>query len=179
MINIKSTTHELVLSGLLLASGVILPMIFHVFGMTGPIFLPMHIPVLIGGFLLSPQLALALGILTPFISSLFTGMPVLFPMAVIMAFELGIYGFTASLAVRKLHLPSVPALIMAMLSGRIAAGISVALLVQLFGIKMNPVLYLEGAILTGLPGITIQLLLIPALVYAIKSALKVSTTFES
>ena len=175
MINIKNTTHELVLSGLLLASGVILPMIFHIFGMTGPIFLPMHIPVLIGGFLLSPQLALALGVLTPFISSLFTGMPVLFPMAVIMAFELGIYGLTASLAVRKLHLPSVPALIMAMLSGRIAAGISVALMVQLFGIKMDPVIYLKGAIITGIPGIVMQLLIIPTLVYAIRSLLKKSS----
>lgn len=170
--NIKNTTQELVLSGLLLASGVILPMIFHIFGMTGPIFLPMHIPVLIGGLLLSPQLALILGILTPFLSSLFTGMPVMFPMAFIMAFELGVYGLAASLAVRKLHFSLIPALITAMLSGRIAAGICVAFLVQLFGIKMDPVLYLEGAIITGIPGIMIQLIIIPALVYAIRNLLK-------
>jgi len=170
--NIKNTTQELVLSGLLLASGVILPMIFHIFGMTGPIFLPMHIPVLIGGLLLSPQLALILGILTPFLSSLFTGMPVMFPIAVIMAFELGVYGLAASLAVRTLHFSLIPALITAMLSGRIAAGICVAFLVQLFGIKMDPVLYLEGAIITGIPGIMIQLIIIPALVYAIRNLLK-------
>jgi hypothetical protein len=106
---------------------------------------------------------------------MFTGMPVLFPMAVIMAFELGIYGLTASLAVRKLHLPSLPALIMAMFSGRITAGISVALMVQLFGIKMDPVIYLKGAIITGMPGIVMQLLIIPTLVYAIRSLLKKSS----
>lgn len=63
-------------------------MAFHLIGMTGPITLPMHIPVLIGGLLLSP-LALLLGIVTPVVSSLLTGMPVIYPMAIIMAFELG------------------------------------------------------------------------------------------
>lgn len=170
--NIKNTTQELVLSGLLLASGLILPMLFHLFGFAGSVFLPMHIPVLIGGFLLSPHLALMLGIITPLLSSIFTGMPVMFPMALIMAFELGIYGLSASLAVRKLNLSSIAALVVAMVSGRIAAGLCVAFLVQLFGIHMNPVIYLKGAILTGIPGIAIQLLIIPPLVYMLKNLLK-------
>lgn len=168
-------TKELVLSGLLLASGIILPMIFHMFGMTGPIALPMHIPVLIGGFLLSPHLALALGIITPVISGLLTGMPVMFPMAVIMAFELGIYGLTASLAVRKLKLSTIPSLIIAMIAGRIAAGLTVAALVQLFSVKMNPFMFVKGAILTGLPGIIIQLVFIPTLIYAIRAFMKNSS----
>lgn len=168
-------TKELVLSGLLLASGIILPMIFHMFGMTGPIALPMHIPVLIGGFLLSPHLALALGIITPVISGLLTGMPVMFPMAVIMAFELGIYGLTASLAVRKLKLSTIPSLIIAMIAGRIAAGLTVAALVQLFSVKMNPFMFVKGAILTGLPGIILQLVFIPTLIYAIRAFMKNSS----
>lgn len=173
--NRKITTKELVLSGLLLASGIILPMIFHMFSLTGPIALPMHIPVLIGGFLLSPQIALALGIITPVISGLLTGMPVMFPMGVIMAVELGFYGLTASLATRKFKLSVIPSLIISMTAGRIAAGITVAALVQLFGVKMNPVMFVKGAILTGLPGIIIQLIFIPALVYAIKSYIKTTT----
>lgn len=162
------TTKEIVLSGLLLATGLILPMIFHVFGITGPMVLPMHIPVLIGGILLSPSLALILGIITPFLSSIFTGMPALFPMAVIMAFELGTYGFTASLAVRRFKLNTLSSLLISMVSGRIAAGLSVALLVKLFGIKMSPIIYVKGAIITGIPGIIIQLVFIPLLIYAIK-----------
>lgn len=168
-------TKELVLSGLLLTSGIILPMIFHMFGMTGPIALPMHIPVLIGGFLLSPHLALALGIITPVISGLLTGMPVMFPMAVIMAFELGIYGLTASLAVRKLKLSTILSLIIAMIAGRIAAGLTVAALVQLFSVKMNPFVFVKGAIITGLPGIIIQLVFIPTLIYAIRAFMKNSS----
>lgn len=173
--NIKNTTQEIVLGGLLLASGVILPMVFHLFGMTGPIFLPMHIPVLIAGFLLSPQLALIVGIMTPLLSSMFTGMPVMFPIGMIMAVELGVYALAASVSVRKLNMPTIPSLLAAMVTGRIAAGITVALLVQLFGIKMNALLYLKAAVVTGIPGILIQLAVVPILVIAIKKYLKMSS----
>jgi hypothetical protein len=104
-----------------------------------------------------------------------TGMPIMFPMAVIMAFELGVYGLTASLAVRKFKLSTIPSLIISMIAGRIAAGLTVAVLVQLFGIKMNPLIYIKGAIITGIPGIIIQLLFIPALIYAIKSYSKIKS----
>lgn len=165
----KNRTREIVIGGLLLAAGILVPMVFHMFGATGPIALPMHIPVLIGGFLLSPTLALLLGIITPIVSGILTGMPVMFPMSIIMAFELGVYGLVASLATRKLKLSPLPALIIAMIIGRISAAISVALLVQLFGVKMNPIVYIKGAIVTGIPGIIIQLILIPSLIYAINS----------
>lgn len=164
----KITTKELVLSGVLLGVGLLLPMVFHMFSMTGPIFLPMHIPVLIGGILLPPSLALALGIITPVVSSILTGMPVAFPMAIIMAFELGTYGLTASIATRKLKLNPLLSLIIAMIDGRIAAGLVVAVLVQLFGVQMNPIMFVKGAIITGLPGLLIQIVFIPTLIYAIK-----------
>lgn len=169
-------TRELVLSGLLLATGILLPMVFHMFGLTGPIVLPMHIPVLIGGFLLSPTLALCLGVLTPIISGLLTGMPVMFPMSIIMAFELGTYGLVASLATRKLKLSSIPSLIISMIAGRISAGLTVALLVQLFGVKMNPIMYIKGAIITGMPGLIIQIIIIPSLIYAINAYFKRKST---
>lgn len=176
--NNKITTKEIVLGGLLIATGLILPMIFHLFGVTGQIALPMHIPVLIGGFLLSPSLALGLGIITPLVSSVLTGMPVLFPMAVIMMFELGTYALTASLLSRKMKMKIIPSLIGAMAAGRIAAGLTVALLVQLFGVKMNPLIYIKGAVLTGIPGIIIQLIFIPLLIFSIKTY-KTKTTAKS
>lgn len=163
------STKELVLSGLLLASGIILPMVFHMFGMTGPIALPMHIPILIGGFLLSPYFALILGIITPIISGLLTGMPVMFPMAVIMAAELGTYGLITSLATNSLKLSPIPSLILSMITGRIVTGLVVSLLVQVFGVNMNPMLYVKGAVLTGIPGIIIQIIFIPSLIYSINA----------
>lgn len=173
--NSKLTTKELVSGGLLLAIGILLPMIFHSFGMMGPVFLPMHIPVLIGGLILSPYLALVLGIATPIISGVLTGMPPMFPMAVIMAFELGAYGIIASLATRKFKLSSIPSLIISMIGGRIVAGLTVAALVQLFGIKMNPIAFVKGAVITGLPGIIIQIIIIPSLMYALKGFIKNQT----
>lgn len=173
--NRKVTTREIILGGLLLASGILLPMLFHMFGMTGPIALPMHIPVLIGGFLLPWQMALALGIITPVVSGVLTGMPVMFPMAVIMAFELGTYGLAASLASRKFNLKPIIALIISMIAGRISAGLAVAALVQLFGVKMNPLMFVKGAIITGVPGIIIQLIFIPSVVYAIRAFIKRSS----
>lgn len=168
IMNKKFTTKDLVVTGLLLAMGLVTPMVFHFFGGTGPVFLPMHIPVLIGGFVLPPFLALLLGMVTPLVSSILTGMPVIFPMGVIMFFELGIYGLASSLANRKLRLSSIPSLIISMIAGRIAAGIVVFVLSLGFGVQMNAVTYVKGAVVTGLPGIVIQIILIPSLVYAIR-----------
>src|SRR5690625_750917 len=89
----RITTRSLVTAGLLLAIGIIIPSIFHTTGIPGTVFLPMHIPVLLGGFLLPLPLAFLLGVLTPMLNSIITGMPPLFPMAIIMVFELGFYGF--------------------------------------------------------------------------------------
>ncbi|MBC8591326.1 ECF transporter S component [Wansuia hejianensis] len=163
----RTRTTNIVMSGLLLALGLIIPGIFHATGIPGTIFLPMHIPVLLGGFLLPPVYALLLGILTPILSSLITGMPPLFPMAVIMVFELGIYGLIASLLYRKLELNLIISLIISMIVGRVVAGLVVFILVQWFGQQMDPVLFVKGGVMTGLPGIVIQLIIIPGLMYLI------------
>lgn len=165
--NERNYVKRLVIAGLLLAMGIIIPMIFHTTGIAGTIFLPMHIPVLLGGFLLPPVLALLLGMLTPLLNSLITQMPQLFPMAIIMIFELGIYGLVASVLYRKLRLPSILALIISMIAGRIMAGVVVFVLAAFFAIQMDPMAFIIGGITTGLPGIIIQLVLVPTLIYSI------------
>ncbi len=67
----KFNTKRLIVSGVLMAFGLVIPMAFHGAGMAGPIFLPMHIPVLVGGFILSPLYALFVGMFTPVLSSFF------------------------------------------------------------------------------------------------------------
>ncbi|WP_313756097.1 ECF transporter S component [Tissierella sp.] len=163
----KNNTRKLVIAGVLLAIGIIVPTIFHTTGIPGNVFLPMHIPVLIGGFLLPPYLALLLGMLTPILNSLITGMPPLFPMAVIMIFELGIYGLVASILYRKLKMPSVISLIISMISGRIMAGFVVFILAAFFEVKMDPMTFIIGGVITAIPGIIIQLILVPSLIYSI------------
>ncbi|NLY44830.1 MAG: ECF transporter S component [Tissierella sp.] len=153
---------KVVLSGLFIAFGVLLPMIFHQFNMGGPGFLPMHIPVLIAGLFLGPMAGLLVGIVTPIISSVLTGMPPLFPMLPIMIFELGAYGFVSGFFAEKLKMNSYVSLIAAMIVGRIAAGVVVFVLATFFGFKgPGPVLFVQGAIVTGIAGIIIQLVFVP------------------
>ena len=91
-----SNTRNMILSGFFMAIGLLLPSIFHLIGGAGPIFLPMHIPVLIAGFFLPPFYAAFVGLLTPVLSSLLTGMPVLYPILPIMMGELMVYGLIVS-----------------------------------------------------------------------------------
>ncbi|MEW8973042.1 MAG: ECF transporter S component [Tissierellaceae bacterium] len=163
----RISVRDLVISGLLLALGLIIPSIFHSTGISGKIFLPMHIPVLLGGFLLPPLFAMIVGIVTPIFSGLITGMPELFPMGVIMLFELGIYGLVASILYRKFRIPVIISLIVSMIIGRIVAGIVVFLLIVSSTVDMDPIIFVKSGIITGLPGIIIQLILIPILMYGI------------
>lgn len=163
----RNYTKRLVIASLLLAIGIIIPYIFHTTGIPGPVFLPMHIPILLGGFLLPPHLAILLGMLTPLLNSLITGMPVLFPIGIIMVFELGFYGLIASLSYRKVKMPSFLALIISMIVGRIMAGVTVFVLAAFFAVKLDPMTFIIGAVVTGLPGIIIQLILVPTLIHSI------------
>ncbi len=163
----KITTKKLVTASMLLAIGVIIPSIFHLTGLPGQMLLPMHIPVLIGGFLLSPSLAMLLGMLTPLLNSFVTGMPELFPIAIILVFELGAYGLITSLFYRVLKVPSLLSLIIAMIIGRLVAGLTIFVLSAFFTLPLDPILFVKGAVLTGIPGIIIQIILIPSLIYAV------------
>ena len=164
-----SNTRNMILSGFFMAIGLLLPSIFHLIGGAGPIFLPMHIPVLIAGFFLPPFYAAFVGLLTPVLSSLLTGMPVLYPILPIMMGELMVYGLIVSWLGKKQMKSILGRLILAMIAGRLVAGLIVFLLAIGLGLKMNPLIYLQGAILTGLPGLVIQILLIPALVMLIQN----------
>ena len=146
----------------LVAVGVLLPMIFHAAGASGSIFLPMHIPVLIAGLLLGPAVGTLVGLLTPVCSTLLTGMPPLFPSLPIMLPELAVYGGFAGILRRRFGL--IPALIGAMLLGRLAAGVMVWLLAQFVALPWTPVVYLAAMVTKGIPGMIIQLLFVPLLV---------------
>lgn len=165
----KLRVQELTIIALFVAVGIILPMIFHSFGMGGPMFLPMHIPVLIGSALISPSSAILLGTLTPIMSSLLTGMPPVYPMLPIMIFELATYAFVISYLEKNTDMNIYLQLVISMIAGRIMAGLVVALLFFGLGFQTNPVNFIIGAIVTGLPGIAIQFIIVPPLQMALKN----------
>lgn len=164
----KQITKKLTLSGVFIAIGIILPIAFHAIEGGGSIFLPMHIPVLMAGFFLDWPYALAVGVLTPLLSSSLTGMPPLFPVLLFMIPELAVYGTVVSLLYRNLKMNVYAALIISMVCGRIIAGVVVWILTTFFMAKLpSPIVFVQGAILKGIPGIIIQLILIPAVVLTV------------
>jgi len=154
---------KIVYSGFFIAVGIVLPMVFHAVGL-GSIFLPMHLPVLLAGFILGSWCGMLVGILSPLVSSLLTGMPLVSPPILpIMVMELAIYGLMAGFVYNKSGYLYV-SLVWAMIAGRLAAGFGVYLAVLLCGFKVPVFVYLSAAIIKGAPGIIMQLVLIPLLV---------------
>lgn len=154
-----------VLAGVFVALGVLIPYVFHVTGIGGTVFLPMHIPVLLGATILPPGLAALVGIVSPVLSHLATGMPPVFPVPImpLMVIELGVMGAVMSLLARHWRLNLWLALIGAMVAGRIALGLGVIAVAPMFGVDLHPIHYVWGGLVTGLPGIAIQLVVIPPL----------------
>ncbi|MFW6266314.1 MAG: ECF transporter S component, partial [Halanaerobiales bacterium] len=174
-INIK--TRKVVYMAVLVALGIVIPMAFHYLGTgLGSIFLPMHLPVFLGGVLLGPGAGLIVGIITPLLNSVLTGMPPLIPMLPIMTVELAVYGLVLGYFFKRLQVNIYLSLIITMLMGRIGAGLVVWIIVHGFGfarLPSNPFIYIWGTITTGLPGIIIQLVLIPFILNYLKSSGKV------
>jgi uncharacterized membrane protein len=156
---------RLVLSAMLLAVGVVLPMLTSQIKEIGDTLLPMHIPVLLCGFICSWKYGGAVGLILPFIRSLIFSMPPLYPNAVWMALELMTYGIVAGLVysqTRKKYM----SLIVAMLSGRIVWGIAKAVLLGVAGKSFTISAFITGGFVDAIPGIVIQLVLIPLIIKA-------------
>lgn len=157
-----------IITGLCIALGVIIPIAFHSIPNGGQIFCPMHLPILLCGLICGWQYGLLCGIVTPMISSLITGMPIP-PMLPSMAVELAIFGIVSALMIKYANIGNeylrlYASLITAMVSGRIAASIVQALFFSMGQtIKMLAITHF----VTCLPGIVIQLILIPAVYIAL------------
>lgn len=162
-------TRNLTYASLFLAFSVLLPMIFHFFGGAGIIFLPMHIPVLLAGFIIGSAEGFIVGLLAPLLGFLFSGMPAV-PAVYFMLFEVPAYGFFAGLLYRKKKLGLYASLLLAMTAGRIFLAAALYLLQPLLGLSLSREVYLLSALTTGLPGILIQLIFLPPTVKLLEKA---------
>ncbi len=162
-------------SSLFLALAILLPIVFHQFGMAGRIFLPMHIPILICGFIAGPVAGVIIGLLAPFLSHLLTSMPPAYAVP-LMTMELPLYGLTAGLAYNKLKLNIYVALIAAMIIGRLAFALGLLILGKFIELPYGPLEFFAagGAVVTGIPGIIIQIIIIPPIIAALKRAGNIS-----
>ena len=164
---------RLAYSAMALALCLVLPFLTGQIPQIGQMLLPMHLPVLLCGFLCSWQWGLAVGFLAPLLRSALFHMPVFYPMALCMAFEMAAYGALCGwlycrLPRRKSSLYL--ALIGAMIGGRLVWGAARYLLAGLAHSAFTPALFLAGAVTTALPGILLHIVLIPVLVMAMRKA---------
>ena len=169
----KSPARDLVLAALFLALAFVLPMITGHVPQIGNMLCPMHFPVLLAGFVLGGPWGLALGFIAPLLRSLLFGMPPMFPIAISMAFEMAAYGAISGWMYRKVPhtLPMTYAtLVTAMVAGRLVWGAVRFVLAGLTGSSFPFSAFLSGALLTAIPGIIAQLILIPLIVTALKKA---------
>ena len=157
-------------ASMLIALCVVFPLAFHAVPYAGRMLLPMHIPVLLAGLVCGPLFGLIVGLAGPFLSNLFTSMP---PMVLVppMMIELGTYGLVAGLMIKLIHTRRLSvdlyiSLLAAMLIGRIVAGIAQA--VYFYGGTYAIGSWTTVYFVNSLPGLVIQLLLIPSLIIALE-----------
>lgn len=167
-------TKKIVLMSILIALGIVLPISLHPFGSgLASVLSPMHLPVFIAGAFLGPIAGLLVGILTPVLSSFLTGMPPLIPMLPIMFIELAIYGYLTGYLHKTKKVNIYYSLLISMVLGRFGAGIVVWFLVHVFNITylpVNPLIFIQGTIVKGLPGIIVQLILVPLVIKYLRNS---------
>ncbi len=157
-------THFWVYTALLIALGVLVPMLFHQFGIAGKVFLPMHFPVIIAGFLFGPFSGLLVGFFSPVLSFLLTGMPP-FPTVLMMVPELITYGAMSGWLYTRFKINVWIALPAVIVAGRIVYGLAWWPMVHILGFHPGSQKTISGLVILGitigLPGIISQLVLIP------------------
>ena len=133
----------------------------------GSMLCPMHLPVLLCGFICGWPWGLAVGVIAPLFRSLTLGMPPPFPTALYMAFELAAYGAIAGL-MHKLLPKKKPyiycSLLIAMIAGRLIWGAAMFICVGASGGNFTFAAFLAGAVTNAIPGIILQIILVPAIV---------------
>lgn len=162
-----SSILKMTLAALFLALAYVMPFLTGQIPEIGSMLCPLHIPVLLCGFICGSPWGLIVGFIAPLFRSLTLGMPPLFPTAVCMAFELATYGAVAGFMHRLLpkKKPYIYcSLLTAMILGRLVWGVAMLICMGINGDAFTFTAFLAGAFTNAIPGIIVQIVLIPILV---------------
>ena len=155
------------LAALFLALAYVMPFLTGQIPEIGSMLCPLHSPVLLCGFICGWQWGLVIGIAAPLFRSLTLGMPPFFPTAICMAFELAAYGAIVGLMYQILpkKKPYIYcSLLIAMTVGRWIWGIAMYICMGIDGTPFTMTAFIAGAFTNAIPGIILQIILIPLLV---------------
>ena len=167
----RNEIKKLTLSAMFLALAFVLPFLTGQIPQIGSMLCPMHIPVLLCGFFCGAPWGLGVGFVAPLLRSFVLGMPPMFPTAFCMAFELAAYGFVAGWLHRKLPKKKINvyvSLLCAMIVGRILWGVVMFICMGLKAEAFGWSAFLAAAVLNAVPGIVLQIVLIPLLVITLE-----------
>ncbi len=170
VMNKLRTTQKLTLSAMFLAIGLILPFFTGQIQQIGNMLCPMHIPVLLCGFICGGSWGFTVGLVLPLLRSLLFTMPHMFPTAVCMAFELAIYGLVAGYLYQKLPKKIINlyiSLICSMILGRLVWGAAMTVCMGITHTSFGLSAFWAGAVANAIPGIVLQIVLIPLIVMAL------------
>ena len=166
----KQKLVTLVLAAMFLAIGIVLPFFTGQIPQIGSMLLPMHIPVLLCGLICGWRYGALVGFVLPLVRSLWLGMPPFFT-AIAMAFELVAYGGIVGALYARSRWKCIVALyrclLIAMVGGRLVWGAVRLMLTGVTGDAFTWQLFLSGALFTAIPGILLQLAVIPAIMVAL------------
>lgn len=163
----KNSVVNPALSAMFLAMAFVLPFFTGQIPQIGNMLCPMHLPVIMCGYICGGPWGLAVGFVAPLLRSFIVGAPTLFPRAVAMAFELATYGFLSGFLYRVLPKKKINiylSLIISMISGRVIWGIVQIACAGFNAQKFGLAAFWAGAVANAVPGIIIQLILIPILI---------------
>ncbi len=162
---------NIVLSAMFIALGFVLPFMTGQVPKIGNMLCPMHIPVLLCGFLCGPLSGVAVGFVSPLFRTAVLGMPPLFPNSVSMAFELAVYGFISGILHRifpKKKIYIYLTLLCSMVAGRVVWGLVQFFLMGLDSSVFGFNAFVTAAVTDAIPGIVLQLTVIPILVIVLE-----------
>lgn len=162
---------KITLAALFIALAIVLPIFTGQIPQIGKMLCPMHIPVILAGFLCGPWYGLAVGIISPLLRFVLFGMPTIMPTGIIMSVELASYGFIVGALYKMLpHRRSSVyiSLISAMIIGRIIWGIMHVLFFQLGNYEFSWPMFIAGGFTNSLPGIIAQIILIPLIIFRVE-----------
>ena len=163
--------YRMILSAMFLAVALVLPFLTGQIPQIGNALCPMHLPVFLCAFFCGPWYAAAVGAAAPLLRFLIFGMPPIMPSGVAMCVELAVYGASAGIFYRLLpekNWAVYVALIGAMLAGRVMWGAARTILYGLGSSQFGWAAFISGAVLNSVPGIILQIVLIPVLVLTLR-----------
>lgn len=165
------TAKQISYTALFAAIGIVLPQAFHLFGGTslGSIFLPIHLPVFIGAMLLGPLSGLLIAWIS-LITGVLLGMPPML-IAIFMFFELSVYALVSGWLFHSRKWNVVLSFGIAKLSGMAVSLLVINIALQLFTLSLPPVFGTIAMFAVGLPGIAIQLIVVPLTVLRLQGVL--------